>query len=44
MFAGTPFAYLHVCGIPWDGNEYNEGDKAMDHVLHSAVNDAQAYR
>jgi hypothetical protein len=22
MFDGTPYAYLHVCGTPWDGNEY----------------------
>jgi hypothetical protein len=29
MFAGTPYAYLHVCGTPWDGNEYREGDKAV---------------
>jgi hypothetical protein len=29
MFAGTPYAYLHVCGTPWDGNEYHEGDKAV---------------
>jgi hypothetical protein len=29
MFAGTPFAYLHVCGSPWEGNEYHEGDKAV---------------
>jgi hypothetical protein len=29
MFAGTPYAYLHVCGSPWDGNEYHEGDKAV---------------
>ena len=29
MFAGTPFAYLHVCGTPWEGNEYREGDKAI---------------
>jgi hypothetical protein len=28
MFAGTPYSYLHVCGTPWDGNEYREGDKA----------------
>jgi hypothetical protein len=21
MFAGTPYAHLHVCGSPWDGNE-----------------------
>ena len=29
MFAGTPFAYLHICGTPWDGNQYSEGDKAV---------------
>jgi hypothetical protein len=29
FFAGTPYAYLHVCGDPWDGNEYHEGDKAV---------------
>lgn len=29
MFAGTPYEYLHVCGDPWDGNEYHEGDKAV---------------
>lgn len=25
MFDGTPYAYLHVCGTPWDGNEYRPG-------------------
>ncbi|MEI9980206.1 MAG: hypothetical protein WDN23_14625 [Edaphobacter sp.] len=29
MFARTPYSYLHVCGTPWDGNEYHEGDKAV---------------
>jgi hypothetical protein len=29
MFAGTPYAYLHVCGTPWDGNEYAPGDHAV---------------
>lgn len=28
MFAGTPYAHLHVCGSPWDGNEYHPGDRA----------------
>jgi hypothetical protein len=28
MFAGTSYAYLHVCCTPWNGNEYREGDKA----------------
>jgi hypothetical protein len=27
--AGTLYAYLHVCGTPWDGNEYHEGNKAV---------------
>jgi hypothetical protein len=29
MFAGTPYSYLHVCGSPWEGNEYHAGDKAI---------------
>jgi len=29
MFAGTPYAHLHVCGSPWDGNEYRPGDQAV---------------
>jgi hypothetical protein len=29
MFEGTPYSYLHVCGSPWEGNEYHEGDKAV---------------
>ena len=29
MFAGTPYAYLHVCGTPWAGNEYAPGDEAI---------------
>jgi hypothetical protein len=29
MFAGTPYAHLHVCGSPWDGNEYRPGDRAV---------------
>jgi hypothetical protein len=29
MFAGTPYAYLHVCGTPWVGNEYAPGDEAV---------------
>jgi hypothetical protein len=28
MFAKTPYAYLHICGTPWDGNEYAPGDEA----------------
>jgi hypothetical protein len=29
MFSGTPYAYLHVCGTPWDGNQYSLGDDAV---------------
>jgi len=29
MFAGTPYAHLHICGDPWSGNEYHPGDKAV---------------
>lgn len=29
MFAGTPYAHLHVCGSPWDGNEYHPGDRVI---------------
>ena len=29
MFAKTPYAYLHVCGTPWDGHEYRAEDKAV---------------
>jgi hypothetical protein len=27
MFAGTPYAHLHICGSPWEGNEYHPGDQ-----------------
>jgi hypothetical protein len=29
MFAGTPYAHLHICGSPLDGNEYHPGDRAV---------------
>jgi hypothetical protein len=29
MFAGTPYEHLHVCGSPWDGNEYRPGDRGV---------------
>jgi hypothetical protein len=29
MFAGTPYAHLHICGSPWEGNEYRRGDRAV---------------
>jgi hypothetical protein len=29
MFAGTPYAHLHICGSPWEGNEYRRGDRGI---------------
>jgi hypothetical protein len=29
MFAGTPWAHLHICGSPWDGKEYHRGDRGV---------------
>ena len=29
MFAGTPYAHLHICGSPWDGNEYRPRDRVI---------------
>ncbi len=29
MFAGTPYAHLHICGSPWEGNEYHRGDRGL---------------
>lgn len=29
MFAGTPYAHLHICGSPWEGNEYRPGDRGV---------------
>jgi len=35
MFAGTPYAYPHVCGTPWDGNEYLSGGEAVEIMQHT---------
>jgi hypothetical protein len=29
MFNDTPYAYLHICGTPWVGNEYHPGDRPV---------------
>lgn len=29
MFNNTPYAYLHICGTPWTGNEYQPNDTAV---------------
>jgi hypothetical protein len=35
MFAGTPYSYLHICGTPWDGTEYQDGGKAIWSMTYS---------
>jgi hypothetical protein len=35
MFAGTPYAHLHICGSPWDGKEYHPGDRAVWTMTYS---------
>ena len=29
MFAGTPYAHLHICGSPWEGREYHSDTQAV---------------
>jgi hypothetical protein len=36
MFAGTPYAHLHICGSPWDGNEYHPGDRGVWTMTYSS--------
>ena len=35
MFAGTPYAHLHICGSPWDGNEYRPDDRVIRTLTYS---------
>jgi hypothetical protein len=35
MFAGTPYAHLHICGSPWDGNEYHPDDQVIRTLTYS---------
>jgi hypothetical protein len=35
MFAGTPYAHLHICGSPWEGNEYHPGDRGVWTMTYS---------
>ena len=39
MFAGTPYAHLHICGSPWDGNEYHPGDRAVWTMTYARRNE-----
>lgn len=41
MFAGTPYAYLHICGTPWDGNEYAPGDETQWTMQYSKPRNAR---
>jgi hypothetical protein len=36
MFDGTPYAYLHICGTPWAGNEYTPGRVPVWTMRYSA--------
>lgn len=29
MFEATPYAHLHICGNPWEGNEYRSDVDAV---------------
>jgi hypothetical protein len=40
MFAGTPYAYLHICGTPWDGNEYTPDTEARWTMRYAKPNAA----
>ena len=35
MFAGTPYAHLHICGSPWEGNEYRPGARAIWTMIYA---------
>ena len=37
MFAGTPYAHLHICGSPLDGKEYRPGDRAVWTMTYSGT-------
>ena len=37
MFAGTPYAHLHICGSSWDGNEYHPGVRVKKTLTHEKV-------
>jgi hypothetical protein len=36
MFDGTPYAYLHICGTPWVGNEYTPGQEPVWTMRYNA--------
>jgi hypothetical protein len=37
MFAGTPYAHLHICGSPYDGKEYRPGDRGIWTMSYSGA-------
>jgi hypothetical protein len=38
MFSATPYSYLHICGTPWEGNEYSQGDEARRSTQYTKAN------
>ena len=40
MFAGTPYAHLHIVGSPWDGKEYHPGDRALWTMIYAQPDEA----
>jgi hypothetical protein len=42
MFAGTPYAHLHICGSPWDGNEYHPGDRVIRTLTYARARNPSA--
>ena len=41
MFAGTPYAYLHICGSPWVGKEYSPEDEDVWTMQYSKRRSSQ---
>jgi hypothetical protein len=41
MFDGTPYAYLHICGTPWAGNEYTPGPDPCVTMRYAAPTEPQ---
>ena len=35
MYANTPYAHLHICGSPWDGNEYHPDGRGVWTMVYS---------
>jgi len=42
MFAGTRYAYLQICGTPWDGNVYTTDAEARWTMRYANPNAARS--